>query len=113
MSNAWHARILAAWRRLQSNGVLQRHGMLEAMNFDTAGLAHATATAAATAAAARGLHFCALCTCDAQEVHASHFKRCAACLSGVGLLLQRAPSAGLACAQSSLPRGAQRHGGCR
>jgi hypothetical protein len=25
------------------------------------------------------LHFCALPTCGAQEVHASHFKRCSAC----------------------------------
>jgi hypothetical protein len=44
-------------------------------------VARVTATAAATAAA-RGLHFCALSTCGAQEVHASQFKRCSAC-SGV------------------------------
>jgi hypothetical protein len=43
---------------------------------------HAADTASATAAA-RGLHFCALGTCGAQEVHGSQFKRCAACLSVV------------------------------
>jgi hypothetical protein len=78
----WHARILAAWRRLQSSGVLQRRGILQAMSFVTAHNTHATATAAATAAAC-GLHFCALHTCGAQEVHASQFKRCSACLSVV------------------------------
>jgi hypothetical protein len=78
----WQARILAAWRRLQSSGVLQRRGFLQAMRVASADISHAVATAAATAAA-RGLHFCALHTCGAQEVHASQFKRCAACLSVV------------------------------
>jgi hypothetical protein len=77
----WHARILAAWRRLQSSGVLQRRGILRAMSGIMAHNAHQTATAAASAAA-RGLHFCALHACGAQEVHASQFKRCSAC-SGV------------------------------
>jgi hypothetical protein len=81
--NDWCARILAAWRRLQSSGVLQRRNILQGMNgiimaHDT----HAAATAVATAAA-RGLRVCALHTCGAQEVHASQFKRCAACLSVV------------------------------
>jgi hypothetical protein len=80
--NEWHARILVAWRRLQSSGVLQRRGILQAVSFNSAALANATAAAAATAAA-RGLHFCALHTCGAQEVHASQFKRCSACLSVV------------------------------
>jgi hypothetical protein len=78
----WHARILAAWRRLQSSGVLQRRGILQHMRAVTAYTTRATATAAATAAA-RGLRVCALPTCGAQEVHASHFKRCSACLSVV------------------------------
>ncbi len=78
----WHARILAAWRRLQSSGVLQRRGILQGLSFNDAFVAHASATAAATAAV-RGLHFCALHTCGAQEVHASHFKRCSACLGVV------------------------------
>jgi hypothetical protein len=78
----WHERILAAWRRLQSSGVLQRRGILQIMSVNMASNAHQTATAAANAAA-RGLHFCALHTCGAQEVHASHFKRCSACLSVV------------------------------
>jgi hypothetical protein len=78
----WHARILTAWRRLQSSGVLQRRGILQSMSVVTAYHTHADATAAATAAA-RGLHFCALPTCGAQEVHASQFKRCSACLSVV------------------------------
>jgi hypothetical protein len=78
----WQARILGAWRRLQSSGVLQRRGILQSVSFNDAVQAHATATAAATAAA-RGLHFCALPTCGAQEVHASQFKRCAACLGVV------------------------------
>jgi hypothetical protein len=77
----WHARVLAAWRRLQSSGVLQRRGILQSMSFNDAFETHAAATAVATAAA-RGLHFCALQTCGAQEVHASQFKRCSAC-SGV------------------------------
>ncbi len=76
----WHTRILAAWCRLQSSGVLQRRGILQAMGDLVAYNTCATATAAATAAA-RGLHFCALHTCSAQEVHASQFKRCSACLS--------------------------------
>jgi hypothetical protein len=81
-SSEWHARILAAWRRLQSSGVLQRRGLLQGANRALAEHARATATAAATAAA-RGLCFCALHTCGAQEVHASQFKRCSACLSVV------------------------------
>jgi hypothetical protein len=81
-SSDWHARILAAWRRLQSSGVLQRRGILQAVSGVVAYQAHATDTAAATAAA-RGLHFCALRSCGAQEVHASQFKRCSACLSVV------------------------------
>jgi hypothetical protein len=80
-SSEWHARILAAWRRLQSSGVLQRRGILQCVSLNDAFVAHATAAAAATAAA-RGLRFCALHTCGAQEVHASQFKRCSAC-SGV------------------------------
>jgi hypothetical protein len=78
----WHARILDAWRRLQSSGVLQRRGILQGVSFVTAHNAHQNATAAANATA-RGLHFCALRTCGAQEVHASQFKRCSACLSVV------------------------------
>jgi hypothetical protein len=78
----WHARILTAWRRLQSSGVLQRRRILECVSAVTAYNTHAAATAAA-AAVARGLRFCALHTCDAQEVHASHFKRCSACLTVV------------------------------
>jgi hypothetical protein len=81
-SNKWQARILAAWRRLRNSGVLQRRGILECASFADADQAHVTATAAATAAA-RGLHFCALPACGAQEVHASQFKRCSACLSVV------------------------------
>jgi hypothetical protein len=81
-SSEWHARILAAWRRLQNNGVLQRRGILQGASFNDAFVARANATAAA-AAAARGLHFCALGTCGAQEVHISQFKRCSACLSVV------------------------------
>jgi hypothetical protein len=77
-----HASILAAWRRLQSSGVLQRRGILEGISAVMANNTHTTDTAAATAAA-RGLHFCALGTCGAQEVHASQFKRCSACLSVV------------------------------
>jgi hypothetical protein len=78
----WHARILAAWRRLQTSGVLQRRGILQGVSVVLEDHARARATAAATAAA-RGLHFCALPTCGAQEVHASQFKRCSACLSVV------------------------------
>jgi hypothetical protein len=81
-SNEWHSRIVAAWRRLQSSGVLQRRGILQGVSFVTEHTTHQAATAAATAAA-RGLHFCALHTCGAQEVHASQFKRCSACLSVV------------------------------
>jgi hypothetical protein len=62
--------------------VLQRRDILEHVSVVIADQAHVAATAAATAAA-RGLHFCALHTCGAQEVHASQFKRCAACLSVV------------------------------
>jgi hypothetical protein len=80
--NEWHTRILAAWRRLQSSGVLQRRGILQCVSVADADNTHAAATAAATAAA-RGLHVCALHTCGAQEVHASQFKRCSACLSVV------------------------------
>jgi hypothetical protein len=78
----WHARILDAWRRLQSSGMLQRRGILQGVSVVTACNTHQTATAAATAAA-RGLRVCALHTCGAQEVHASQFKRCAACSSVV------------------------------
>jgi hypothetical protein len=78
----WHERILAAWRRLRRSGALQRRGILQHTSFVTAYNTHQTATAAATAAE-RGLHFCALHSCGAQEVHASQFKRCAACLSVV------------------------------
>jgi hypothetical protein len=78
----WHARILAAWRRLQSSGVLQRRSILQGVSFVAAHNAHQTATAGATAAV-RGLHFCALHSCGAQEVHASQFKRCSACLGVV------------------------------
>ncbi len=81
-SNDWHARILDAWRRMQSSGVLQRRGILQCVRRNDAAVAHAAATAAATVAA-RGLHVCALPTCGAQEVHASQFKRCSACLSVV------------------------------
>jgi hypothetical protein len=79
-SEEWHARILAAWRRLQSSGVLQRRGIMQGVSVVTASNTHATATAAATAAA-RGLRICALHSCGAQEAHASQFKRCSACLS--------------------------------
>jgi hypothetical protein len=78
----WQARILAAWRRLQSSGVLQLRGILDAASAVMADDTRATATAAATAAA-RGLHVCALHTCGAQEVHASQFKLCSACLRAV------------------------------
>jgi hypothetical protein len=81
VSSEWHARILVAWGRLQSSGVLQRRGLLQGARCTDAVVARVTAAAAATAAA-RGLHFCALPTCGAQEVHASQFKRCSAC-SGV------------------------------
>jgi hypothetical protein len=74
-------RIVAAWRRLQSSGVLQRRDILQGVSVVVAQNTLQNATAAATAAA-RGLHFCALHTCGAQEVHASQFKRCSAC-SGV------------------------------
>ncbi len=78
----WTVHFLAAWRRLQSSGVLQRRGILQSLSAVTAHNTHAAVTAAATAAA-RGLHyFCALHTCGAHEVHASQFKRCSAC-SGV------------------------------
>jgi hypothetical protein len=80
--NDWHVRILAAWRRLQSSGVLQRRGILQFVSGVQAYTTHQADTAAATAAA-RGLHFCALRSCGAQEVHASQFKRCSACLSVV------------------------------
>jgi hypothetical protein len=73
--------IRTAWRRLQSSGVLQRRGIMQAVSVANADHTRATATAAATAAA-RGLRLCALHTCGAQEVHASQFKRCSAC-SGV------------------------------
>jgi hypothetical protein len=75
-----NARILTTWRRLQSSGMLQRRGIAERVGFNDAFRAHAAATAAATAAA-HGLRVCALGTCGAQEVHASQFKRCSACLS--------------------------------
>jgi hypothetical protein len=81
-SSEWQARILAAWRRLQSSDVLQRRGILQGVSCVTAHCTHADATAAA-AIAARGLHFCALRSCGAQEVHASQFKRCSACLTVV------------------------------
>jgi hypothetical protein len=47
-SNEWHARILAAWRRLQSSGVLQRRRFLQGVSINLADQAYATATAAAT-----------------------------------------------------------------
>jgi hypothetical protein len=78
----WHARILTAWRRLQNSAVLQRRGFLQLVRSNDAFMAHVAATAAATAAV-RGLHFCALRTCGTQEVHASQFKRCSACLGVV------------------------------
>jgi hypothetical protein len=81
-NSEWQARILAAWGRLQSSGVVQRRGILQGMNVVVADHARVAAAAAATAAA-RGLHFCALRACGAQEVHASQFKRCSACLSVV------------------------------
>jgi hypothetical protein len=80
-SNERHARMVAAWQRLQSSGVLQQRGIMQRVRFAEANHAHVMATAAA--AAARGLRICTLPTCDAREVHASHFKRCAACLSVV------------------------------
>ncbi len=61
--------------------MLQRRRVLQGVSVVEADNTRAATTAAATAAA-RGLHFCALNTCGAQEVHASQFKRCAAC-SGV------------------------------
>jgi hypothetical protein len=76
-----HARILAAWRRLQSSGVLQRPGIQQGVSLVMADDTRVAANAAATAAA-QGLRVCALHTCGAQEVHASNFKRCSAC-SGV------------------------------
>jgi hypothetical protein len=78
----WRARILAAWRRLQSSGVLQRRGIMRGED-SASEAATRLATTAVAAAAARGLHVCALHTCGAQEVHASQFKRCSACLSVV------------------------------
>jgi hypothetical protein len=78
----WQARIFAAWRRLQSSGVLQRRGILHGASIAEADRARTNDTAAATAVA-RGLHFCALPSCGAQEVHASQFKRCSACLGVV------------------------------
>jgi hypothetical protein len=102
----WQARILAAWRRLQSSGVLQRRGILRAMSVAEAELAHANATAAATAAA-RGLHFCALRACGAQEVHASQFKRCSACLGVVYCCKEHQVQDWPAHNQGSLPRDAQ------
>jgi hypothetical protein len=81
-NDEWQARIVAAWRRLQSSGVLQRRGIVQGMSGVKAYSTHQSDTAAA-AVAARGLHFCALHSCGAQEVHASHFKRCSACLGVV------------------------------
>jgi hypothetical protein len=81
-TSEWHARILDAWRRLQISGALQRRNIVERMRSATEVAASVVATAAATAAA-RGLHFCALHTCGAQEVHASQFKRCSACSAAV------------------------------
>jgi hypothetical protein len=74
--------ILAAWRRLQSSDVLQQRGILSNMQMSEAQIARRSAAAAA-AVAARGLRICALPACGAQEVHASQFKRCSACLGVV------------------------------
>jgi hypothetical protein len=37
------------------------------------------AAVASAAVTAKGLHVCALDSCDARELHASHFKLCGAC----------------------------------
>jgi hypothetical protein len=62
--------------------MLQRRGILQNLSAVTAHNTHAAVTAAA-AVAARGLYFCELGTCGAQEVHAFQFKRCSTCLSVV------------------------------
>jgi hypothetical protein len=109
-SSEWHARILAAWRRLRSSGVLQRRGLLHGASVVSVCNMHAADTAAATAAAC-GLRVCALGTCGEQEVHASQFKRCGACSGVVYCCKEHQVQDWPAHKRSSLPRGAQGGGG--
>ena len=66
-----------AWRRVERSGAVAMH-MLGAEP-DPANCIGVTLAAAATEAAERGTHECALAGCASQEVHVSQFKRCGAC----------------------------------
>lgn len=75
-------KLLAAWRRLQSSGVLAQHD-LDAQNEEIR-LQNASIRAALAAQASeRGLRTCQLTGCAARELHVSHFKRCGACKAAV------------------------------
>ena len=66
--------LVAAWRRVQASGILQRRRL---------DLACADSTSEFTAVNAhevrRGLRSCGLASCGATEAHVNHFKRCSAC----------------------------------
>ena len=70
--------LVAAWQRLQRSGVLRRRDVDSATDV-VERARDSVMSAGAAAAAARGLRACAHAGCYAREVHASHFKSCAAC----------------------------------
>jgi hypothetical protein len=72
------AQLLAAWGRVERSGVLQARNITQAVAVSTRNDERVTSMAA-TAVAAKGLRHCALGSCGARELHASHFKLCGAC----------------------------------
>ena len=74
------AALAAAWARLEETGVLVTMG--SAMDASAASVSSTVASreaARVAAAAAPECHECALSGCSAREMHAAHFKSCAAC----------------------------------
>ncbi len=76
--NEHGARMLAAWARLQRSGVLEERGIAHGVKSMVRGQRAAEAAGTA-AAAAKGLHACALSACAARELNAGQHKKCSAC----------------------------------
>ena len=74
-------RLVDAWNRLERSGGIPRR--IDALIEDDERSCAALQRVCDAAAAAPGLHTCALAGCGAREQHPRHFKACAACKIGV------------------------------
>jgi hypothetical protein len=74
--------LTAAWRKLESSGVLQQRNIADGLGVCSRGSRQVLSTLAADTAA-RGLRPCSLASCGAREGHPGQFKACAACKGAV------------------------------